>query len=224
MWVHYDLTDTALQAELAELRSRFPETRALYREVCGLLFFRSGVTPTAANKLYSPVRKGSMGTPAEVLQALWQELRGRTRVTIDHPDLPDALKDIAAGAVQTIWQAADEAASAEVAALHADPGNQLGWSQSERSWIFSRKRLSERAPLHSARFEPLPLRSYDSSSHKTLQGCAGPSIATSGCRRALHPLLVVALAKFLEQGERMHDVGTRRRREFGLVRSDLSVV
>ncbi len=36
----------------------------LYREVCGLLFFRYGVTPTA-NKLYSLVRKGSMGTPAE---------------------------------------------------------------------------------------------------------------------------------------------------------------
>ncbi len=75
-----DLTDTALQAamahDIAELRSRFPDTRALYREVCGLLFFRYGVTPTA-NKLYSLVRKGSMGTPAEVLQQFWQELRGR---------------------------------------------------------------------------------------------------------------------------------------------------
>jgi len=49
-----DLTDAALQADLAELRGRFPETRALYREVCGLLFFRYGVTPTA-NKLYSGV-------------------------------------------------------------------------------------------------------------------------------------------------------------------------
>ncbi|MCY1499539.1 hypothetical protein D9M68_335610 [compost metagenome] len=52
---------------MAELRSRFPETRALYREVCWLLFFRYGVTPTA-NKRYSLVRKGNMGTPAEVLQ------------------------------------------------------------------------------------------------------------------------------------------------------------
>ncbi|MDX6008018.1 hypothetical protein [Cupriavidus necator] len=43
---------------MAELRGRFSETRALYREVCGLLFFRYGVTPTA-NKLYSLVRKGS---------------------------------------------------------------------------------------------------------------------------------------------------------------------
>jgi hypothetical protein len=50
-----NLSDATLQADLAELRTRFPETRALYREVCGLLFFRYGVTPTA-NKLYGLVR------------------------------------------------------------------------------------------------------------------------------------------------------------------------
>ncbi|EON18770.1 KfrA protein [Cupriavidus sp. GA3-3] len=130
-----DLTDTALQAamanDIAELRGRFPETRALYREVCGLLFFRYGVTPTA-NKLYSLVRKGSMGTPAEVLQAFWQELRGRTRVTIDHPDLPEALKDIAAGAVQTIWQAANEAATGELATLRAEARHAASAAEAER--------------------------------------------------------------------------------------------
>ncbi|WP_258234658.1 DNA-binding protein, partial [Cupriavidus pinatubonensis] len=110
---------------------RRPETRALYREVCGLLFFRYGVTPTA-NKLYSLVRKGSMGTPAEVLQAFWQELRGRTRVTIDHPDLPDALKQIAAEAVQTIWQSANEAATAELATLRAEARDAANAAESER--------------------------------------------------------------------------------------------
>ncbi|CAJ92933.1 KfrA N-terminal DNA-binding domain-containing protein [Cupriavidus necator] len=127
-------TDAALQTDLAELRSRFPETRALYREVCGLLFFRYGVTPTA-NKLYSLVRKGSMGTPAEVLQAFWQELRGRTRVTIDHPDLPEALKDIAAGAVQTIWQAANEAATGELATLRAEARAAASAAEAERQPI-----------------------------------------------------------------------------------------
>ncbi|QUN32397.1 DNA-binding protein (plasmid) [Cupriavidus sp. KK10] len=130
-----ELTDAALQAamadDIAELRGRFPETRALYREVCGLLFFRYGVTPTA-NKLYSLVRKGSMGTPAEVLQGFWQELRGRTRVTIDHPDLPDALKDIAAGAVQTIWQAANEAATGELATLRAEARHAASVAEAER--------------------------------------------------------------------------------------------
>lgn len=50
-----------------------------------MLHVNYGVTPTA-NKLYSLVRKGSMGTPAEVPQGFWQELGGRTRVAIDHPD------------------------------------------------------------------------------------------------------------------------------------------
>ncbi|WER47561.1 DNA-binding protein [Cupriavidus sp. WKF15] len=125
------LSDATLQADLAELRARFPETRALYREVCGLLFFRYGVTPTA-NKLYSLVRKGSMGTPAEVLQQFWQELRGRTRVTIDHPDLPDALKDVAAEAVKTIWQAANDAASNELSALRAEARDAASAAEAER--------------------------------------------------------------------------------------------
>lgn len=49
-----------------------------------------------------------MARPTRWLQAFWQELRGRTRVTIDHPDLPDALKDIALGG-RTIWRAANAA-------------------------------------------------------------------------------------------------------------------
>ncbi|MBP0624023.1 DNA-binding protein [Cupriavidus consociatus] len=121
----------ALADDIAALRSRFPETRALYREVCGLLFFRYGITPTA-NKLYQLVRKGSMGTPAEVLQGFWQELRGRTRVTIDHPNLPDALKEIAAAAVQTIWQAANEAATGELATLRAEARAAAGAAEAER--------------------------------------------------------------------------------------------
>ncbi len=122
--------DTPLCAAAHKGVSR-PALRALYRKVCGLLFFRYGVTPTA-NKLYSLVRKGSMGTPAEVLQQFWQELRGRTRVTIDHPDLPEALKDIAAGAIQTIWQAANEAASAELATLRAEARDAANAAEAER--------------------------------------------------------------------------------------------
>ena len=73
-----------LQADIVKLRERFPETRALYREVCGLLFFRYGITPTA-NKLYGLVRKGSMGTPTEVLAQFWHDMRDKMRVTIAHP-------------------------------------------------------------------------------------------------------------------------------------------
>lgn len=48
-------------------------------------------------------------------------MRGRTRVAIDHPDLTDSLKQIAAEAVRTIRQAANEAATGrEREAVQAD--------------------------------------------------------------------------------------------------------
>lgn len=108
-----------LHADIDALRERFTETRALYKEVCGLLFFRYGITPTA-NMLYNLVKKGSMGTPGEVLQLFWQELRDRSRVKIEHPDLPDPLKQVAADAVQGIWSVAVAAAQNELAALRVD--------------------------------------------------------------------------------------------------------
>ncbi|CAB3775297.1 DNA-binding protein [Paraburkholderia humisilvae] len=111
--------EPALLADIAALRARGTDTRELYREACALLFFRYGVTPTA-NKLYSLVRKGSMSTPAEVLNRFWQDLRERTRVKIDHPDLPEALKQVAADAVLTIWQAASETSASELATLRAE--------------------------------------------------------------------------------------------------------
>ncbi len=64
--------------------------------------------------------------------ALWQELRGRTRVTINHPDLPDSLKQIAAEAVQTVWQSANEAAMAELATLRAETRHAASEAEAER--------------------------------------------------------------------------------------------
>ncbi len=51
------VADARLQSEIDALRAQYPETQDLYREVCVLLFFRHGMTPTA-NKLYQLVRKG----------------------------------------------------------------------------------------------------------------------------------------------------------------------
>ncbi|MDO3615318.1 DNA-binding protein [Ralstonia pseudosolanacearum] len=123
--------DHQLQADIAALRGRFSDTRELYREVCALLFFRYGVTPTA-NKLYSLVRKGSMSTPTDVLSRFWQDLRDKTRVKIDHPDLPDPIKQVAADAVLTIWQAASAAATTELAALRAEARHQAHAAETAR--------------------------------------------------------------------------------------------
>lgn len=112
-------TQAMIQAEIEALKAQFSETKALYREVCALLFFRHGIAPTAA-KLYQYVRKGSMNVPAEALAKFWEELRGKARVQIDHPDLPDALKQAAADAVQTLWGQATDLARAELAALRLE--------------------------------------------------------------------------------------------------------
>ncbi|MBB4844252.1 DNA repair exonuclease SbcCD ATPase subunit [Paucibacter oligotrophus] len=112
-------TETEIQAEVEALKARFSETKALYREVCALLFFRHGIAPTAS-KLYQYVRKGSMSVPAEALARFWEELRGKAKVQIDHPDLPEALKQAAADAVQTLWTQATDLAREELAALRLE--------------------------------------------------------------------------------------------------------
>ncbi|MDR2991937.1 MAG: DNA-binding protein [Burkholderiaceae bacterium] len=105
--------------EVEALRARFSNTKELYREVCVLLFFRYGITPTA-NKLYQYVRKGTMSTPAEALSKFWDELRSKARVEIGHPDLPDELKNTAAEAIAAIWQQATAAARGELQAIRIE--------------------------------------------------------------------------------------------------------
>lgn len=108
-------TESEIQSAIEALRGQFPETKALYREVCALLFFRHGITPTAS-KLYRYVRKGSMSAPTEALAKFWEELRSKARVEIDRPDLPDEVKAVAADAIQALWGHATERARQELAA------------------------------------------------------------------------------------------------------------
>ncbi|MEX3937259.1 DNA-binding protein [Paraburkholderia phymatum] len=101
------------------LKVDFSKTRELYREVSPLLFFRFGQTPTA-NRLYQLVKRGSMGTPAAVLGEFWTELREKSRVRIEHPDLPTDLRDAAGELVATLWTRATASAQAELDALRAE--------------------------------------------------------------------------------------------------------
>lgn len=111
--------ESELQSDIEALRGRFTETKDLYREVCALLFFRYGITPTAS-KLYQFVRKGSMSAPAEALAKFWEDLRSKARVEIDHPDLPPELKTSAAEAIADLWRQATAAARHELAALRLE--------------------------------------------------------------------------------------------------------
>jgi chromosome segregation ATPase len=111
--------DAALAADIERLKAAHPKTRELYREVCALLFFRYGITPTA-NRLYQLVRRGSMGTPTAVLGEFWTELREKSRVRIEHPDLPADLGAAAGELVATLWTRATASADAALDALRGE--------------------------------------------------------------------------------------------------------
>ncbi len=108
-----------LRHQIERLREQFPHTQDLYREVCVLMFFRHGTTPTA-NKLYQLVRKGSMSAPAEALTAFWDNLREKSRVRIEHPDLPQALKTAAGELTATLWSNAQQLAHDTLAACQLE--------------------------------------------------------------------------------------------------------
>lgn len=111
--------ETRLAADIERLKADFPKTRELYREVCALLFFRFGTTPTA-NRLYQLVKRGSMSTPTQVLGEFWTELREKSRVRIDHPDLPADLQAAAGELVATLWTRSTASAQAALEALRTE--------------------------------------------------------------------------------------------------------
>lgn len=111
-------TEARIHADVEALRQSVPETQELYREVCTLLFFRYGITPTA-NKLYQYVRKGSMSAPAEALAKFWEDLREKSRVRIEHPDLPENLKTAAGDLVVALWTQAQAAAQEGLAVFRS---------------------------------------------------------------------------------------------------------
>ncbi|MFM0731087.1 DNA-binding protein [Paraburkholderia sediminicola] len=108
-----------LAGEIDRLKAEYPKTRELYREVCALLFFRFGVTPTA-NRLYQLVKRGSMSTPTQVLGEFWVELREKSRVRIEHPDLPAELQAAAGELVATLWTKSTASAQAALETLRND--------------------------------------------------------------------------------------------------------
>lgn len=108
--------EARLAADIERLKAEFPKTRELYREVCALLFFRYGITPTA-NRLYQLVHRGSMGTPTAVLAEFWSDLREKSRVRIEHADLPEDLQGAAGEFIGALWSRANAAAQASLAML-----------------------------------------------------------------------------------------------------------
>lgn len=112
-------TETKMRLEIESLKNQHKNTQSLYREVCVLLFFRYGITPTA-NGLYQYVKKGSMSAPAEALSKFWLDLRDKSRVRIDGVDLPDDLKQSLSEFAGAIWQKAQHLAQESLAEIRSE--------------------------------------------------------------------------------------------------------
>lgn len=144
-----ETTEKRLLAEIEALRVQYPDTQDLYREVCVILFFRHGITPTA-NKLYQLVRKGSMSAPADALNRFWEMLREKSRMRIEHPDLPESLRDAAGEMVGALWQRAQAEAKSTLSALQEEAEARIQDSQSAAEVALQKQQAAE-AALDSAR-------------------------------------------------------------------------
>lgn len=121
---------STIQAEVERLRALAPDTKALYREVAAALFFRFGVPPTA-NRLFQLVGKGSMATAASVLARFWQDLREHSRLRLEHPGVPDPLRDVAGNLIGQVWTAAYDLAQQDLAGARAELSAQVEQARSE---------------------------------------------------------------------------------------------
>jgi chromosome segregation ATPase len=118
--------------EIDQLRTQFPRTQELYREVCVLLFFRHGITPTA-NRLYQLVKKGSMNAPAEALTRFWAILREKSRVRIEHPDLPAELQSATGELAAALWTRAVDMAQDQLAAAQLEVQRSVADAQARQT-------------------------------------------------------------------------------------------
>jgi len=115
--------ESQIQEEVDALRKQFSNTRDLYREVCALLFFRYGITPTT-NKLYQFVRKGSMSVPTEALSNFWKELREKSKARIEQPDLPEDIGNMAGEMMAKIWSKSQISAHESLTTLRSEVENE----------------------------------------------------------------------------------------------------
>lgn len=124
--------EAQLHAEIDQLRAQFPRTQELYREVCVLLFFRHGIAPTA-NRLYQLVKKGSMSAPAEALTRFWATLREKSRVRIEHPDLPTELQSATGELAAALWTQAVDLAQDQLATAQLEAQRSIAEAQARQT-------------------------------------------------------------------------------------------
>ena len=119
-----------LESDIEIARQNASDTQTLYREVCTLLFFRYGETPTA-NRLYQLVRKGSMSAPAKALRDFWTDVRDKTRVDVGRPDLPPEVAAAAGEFAAQMWRLSSDAANAALDVFRHDAEAQIALAREQ---------------------------------------------------------------------------------------------
>lgn len=211
--------EAQIQADVEALRQQVTDTQDLYREVSALLFFRYGITPTA-NKLYQYVRKGSMSAPAEALVKFWNDLREKSRVRIEHPDLPEELKAAAGHLVATLWNQAQSVAQDGLSALRAEAHaavDQIRVAQdaAEHERHAAIKALDESREAHAKTNERvLVLERELAAERSTKESLAGQLAGTQQQRASLEAALAEARRDFAVELEKVRDALKRSEERF----------
>ncbi|NMG28343.1 DNA-binding protein [Aromatoleum evansii] len=206
--------ESEIREAIDALRDTTANTQELYREACALLFFRYGITPTA-NKLYHFVRKGSMSAPAEALARFWEELREKSRVRIEHPDLPDTLKAAAGELVGRLWGEAQAAAHENLNAFREEADARVTAADAatlsaEREWQVAKQqveRLHEVLDDSSERI--LSLERVLAAERAEKEALAGQLSAARRQHQALEAELSAARKDFASELEKQRDAMRR---------------
>lgn len=144
-----EASETLILADIERLRGASTDTKSLYREVASLLFFRYGITPTA-NRLYQLVRRGSMATPAQALAKFWEDLRTRSHLRIEHPDLPEEIRTLAGDLVAGLWGEAQKRSREDLDAFRAEAGAEAADARSRLDEVLTQ---AERAAAETERLK-----------------------------------------------------------------------
>jgi chromosome segregation ATPase len=197
-----------------------PNTRELYREVCALLFFRFGITPTA-NRLYQLVRRGSMGTPTAVLAEFWAALREKSRVRVERPDLPPDLQAAAGDLVAALWEKSTAAAQAALEALRGEldaereAGRQEIALAQEAMARADAARAEREAALLAAQARIRELETALAVSEASRRALEGDVARLQGENRERDAALAQARADFAQDLEKLREAAQRAEQRLG---------
>ncbi len=88
-----------------------------------------------------------MSAPSDALNKFWLELREKSRIRIESPDIPEELKESASNLISALWRQAQEAAIATFAVQTAESNDKVVQSRIEAESAINEKAVLE-AKLH----------------------------------------------------------------------------